>query len=322
MSPSVSVVVPIYNVSQYIERCVRSLFEQTLETIEFIFVNDCTLDDSIVILERLMEEYPERKKQSRIIHHEKNQGLACSRIDGIKVATGKYIIHCDSDDWVDTDLYEKLYNKAEETGADITICDFQCEFNSGRKPDKIVTNFNGTPRQALENMHRESFYCMVWRALMRREFVVEHKLLPPPLVDMWEDTCVTIPAFYYANKIAKVDDAVYHYFVNDQSYSANSARPKLYEDRKATIKHLEQFFADKKDIDAHLLIAFWKVLAKSYLLTTANFDPQRWKLEFKETHPYILQMKAIPRNTRYLYKLTSISTLPIRLAMFLLKKTK
>lgn len=318
----VSVVVPIYNVSQYIERCVRSLFEQTLQDMEYIFVNDCTPDDSIVILEKLLEQYPERKKQSQIILHEKNQGLACSRIDGVKVATGKYIIHCDSDDWVDTDLYEKLYNKAEETGADITICDFQCEYNSGRKPEKIVTNFKGTPRKTLENMHRESFYCMVWRALMSREFVVEHKLLPPPHVDMWEDTCVTIPAFYYANKIAKVDDAICHYFINDQSYSANSARPKLYEDRKATIKHLEQFFADKKDIDAHLLIAFWKMLAKSYLLTAANFDPKRWKQEFKEAHPYILQMKAIPCNTRYLYKITSICTLPIRLVMFIIRKAK
>lgn len=311
----VSVVVPIYNVSQYIERCVRTLFEQTLQEIEYIFVNDCTPDNSMDILNRLVEEYPLRKSSVRIINHVQNQGLACSRIDGIKMASGKYLAHCDSDDWVDTDLYEKLFNKAEETGADITICDFQCEYSSNRKPEKIVTNFNGTPRQALENMHKESFYCMVWRALFRREFVIEHNLLPLPHVDMWEDVCVTIPAFYYANRIAKVDDAICHYYVNDQSYSANSARPKLYEDRKATIRHLEQFFSDKGDIDVHLLIAFWKLLAKSYLLTATNFDPIRWKQEYNEAHPYILQINSIPRKTRYLYKLTSVSTLPIRLAM-------
>ena len=92
------------------------------------------------ILDQLIDKYANRKPQVHIISHTKNQGLACSRIDGIRIATGKYIIHCDSDDWVDIDLYEKLYNKAEETGADITICDFQCEYNSGRKPDKIVTN--------------------------------------------------------------------------------------------------------------------------------------------------------------------------------------
>lgn len=318
----ISVIVPIYNVSKFIERCIRSLFEQTLQDIEYIFVNDCTPDNSMQILANVLEDYPNRKAYVRILNHEKNQGLACSRIDGIKIAKGKYIIHCDSDDWVDTDLYEKLYNKAEETGADITICDFQCEYESGRIPEKIVTNFNCTPREAIENMHKESFYCMVWRALFKRDFVIQHNLFPLPHVDMWEDTCVTIPAFYHANKIAKVNDAIYHYLINDQSYSANSARPKLYEDRKTTIRYLEDFFLDKKDIDVHLLIAFWKMLAKSYMLTTYNFNPKRWKQEYKEAHPYILQMKSIPCNTRYLYKITSITTLPIRLAMWIKRLVK
>lgn len=313
----VTVVVPIYNVAKYIERCVRSLFEQTLQDIEYIFVNDYTPDNSMDILARMIEEYPTRKSNVLIVNHKTNLGLACSRIDGIKMASGKYIAHCDSDDWVDTDLYEKMYNKAEETGADITICDFQCEYSSNRKPVKIVTNFNCTPRQALENMHNESFYCMVWRAIFKRDFVIQHNLFPLPHVDMWEDTCVTIPAFYYANKIAKVDDTLCHYFINDQSYCANSARPKLYENRKVTIRYLEEFFSDKKDIDVHMLIVFWKILAKSFLLTSSNFDPKRWKQEYKETHPYILSIKSFPYKTRYLYKLTSISTLPIRLVMWI-----
>lgn len=317
--PKVSVIVPIYNVSQYIERCVRSLFEQTLQDIEYIFVNDCTPDDGMDILYMLVEEYSNRKEQVHIINHEKNLGLACSRIDGIKMAKGKYIAHCDSDDWVDLDLYEKLYNKAVATDADITICDFQCEYNSGRKAEKIITNITYSPRDALLNMHNESFYCMVWRALFKRYFVLTHNLLPLPHVDMWEDTCVMIPAFYYANKVAKVDDSVCHYFVNDQSMCANSANPKLYEDRKKTIEYLEIFFSDKKDIDAKLLIAFWKILAKSFLLTTLDFNPKRWKLEYKEAHTYILQMKAIPMVTRYIYWITSFTTLPIRLAMLLKK---
>lgn len=319
MNPKVSVVIPIYNVSQFIERCVRTLFEQTLDNIEYIFVNDCTPDNSMEILSRLIEEYPVRKSQVRIINHEKNQGLACSRIDGIKIATGKYIAHCDSDDWVDIDLYEKLYNKAEETGADLTICDFVCEYTSCRESEKIVTNFNCTPRQALERMHNESFYCMVWRCLFRREFVLQHNLLPLPHVDMWEDTCVTIPAFYYANKIAKIDDAVCHYLINDRSMCANSAKPKLYEDRKATISYIESFFAEKKDIDVLMLIAFWKLLAKSFLLTPTGFNPERWKCEYPEAHRHIFQIHSIPIKLRYLYKMTSISTLPIRIMMSLKK---
>jgi glycosyltransferase len=271
------------------------------------------------VLAKLIEEYPYRKSQIQIIHHETNQGLACSRIDGIKSARGKYIAHCDSDDWIDVDLYEKLYNKAEETDADLTICDFVCEYTLRRTSKKIVTNFNCTPRQALRNMHNESFYCMVWRCLFRREFVLKYNILPLPHVDMWEDTCVTLPAFYYANQIAKVNDSVYHYLINDQSMCANSARPKLYADRKKTIEYLESFFSDKKDFDAKLLISFWKMLAKSYMLTSSDFDPIRWQNEYDEAHKYILRIHAIPFKLRYLYKITSITTYPIRLMMRLKK---
>lgn len=320
MTPKVSVIIPIYNVSQYIERCARTLFEQSLQEIEFIFVNDCTPDDSVEVLSRILDEYPNQKEKVIIINHEKNQGLACSRIDGIKTARGKYLAHCDSDDWVDVDLYERLYLKAEATSADITICDFVCEYASGRESDKIITNFDCTPKDALRKMHVSSFYCMVWRALFKRDFVFNHNLLPLPHVDMWEDTCVMLPAFYYANKIAKVDDSLCHYFINDQSMCANSARPKLYEDRKATISHLERFFSDKKDFDATMLITFWKLLAKSYLLTSSGFDPKRWQKEYRETHKYILQIKSIPSSLRYLYKMTTFTTLPIRVLMWLNKR--
>lgn len=318
----VSVVVPIYNVSKYINRCVRSLFEQTLSEMEYIFVDDCTPDDSMDVLTKIIEEYPHRKNQIRIIKHETNQGLACSRIDGIKIAKGMYITHCDSDDWVDVDLYEKLYNRAQETNADLTICDFICEYTTPKKQDKIVTIFNSSPRQALMNMHRKSFYCMVWRCLFKHDFVLKNALFPLPNVDMWEDVCVTLPAFYYANKIAKVDDSVYHYFINEQSLSANSAKPKLYIDRKKVIAYLESFFESKGNFDATLLIAYWKILSKSYMLSDLEFNPKRWKNEFKEAHKYILHMSSIPLGLRYLYKITSISTLPIKFLKRLKEKSK
>ena len=106
--PKVSVIVPIYNVEAYIERCAISLFEQTLDDIEYIFVNDCTPDNSMMILSEVLSRYPQRKEQVRIINQPKNQGAAKAREDGIKEARGEYIIHCDSDDWVDKNIYQLL----------------------------------------------------------------------------------------------------------------------------------------------------------------------------------------------------------------------
>ena len=111
----VSVCIPIYGVEKYIERCARSLFEQTMtDDIEFIFVNDCTPDRSEQILLATLEDYPQRKKQVKILHHAENQGLTGARSTAVKAACGDYIIHCDSDDWVDPALYETMYRTAVE----------------------------------------------------------------------------------------------------------------------------------------------------------------------------------------------------------------
>ena len=103
-----SIIVPMYNTEKYIERCARSLFEQTLTGIEFIFVNDCSPDRSLLILKRIIDEYVDRSLVIRIIEHEKNMGLAVARTTGLNQAKGEYIIHCDSDDWIETDMYEVM----------------------------------------------------------------------------------------------------------------------------------------------------------------------------------------------------------------------
>ena len=114
--PAVSVIIPVYGVEKYIERCARSLFEQTMEDLEYIFVDDCTPDASMDILARVMDDYPARRCQVKVLHNEVNRGLAYTRRRGVEASTGDYIIHCDSDDYVEKDIYEKLYAKATEEG--------------------------------------------------------------------------------------------------------------------------------------------------------------------------------------------------------------
>ena len=121
----VSVCVPIYGVEKYIEQCVRSLMEQTMtDGIEFIFVNDCTKDKSMSILNQVLEEYPHRIDQVKIIEHEVNKGLPSARNTALNEAKGEYIVHCDSDDWVEPTMYESMYNKAKISNADIIGCGF------------------------------------------------------------------------------------------------------------------------------------------------------------------------------------------------------
>jgi glycosyltransferase involved in cell wall biosynthesis len=102
----ISVIIPIYNSAKYLERCVVSLFIQTLADIEYIFVDDCSNDNSIGILYKTICCYPSRQNQVKIIQLHKNVGAAKARSIGLKIATGEYITYCDSDDWLSENMYE------------------------------------------------------------------------------------------------------------------------------------------------------------------------------------------------------------------------
>ena len=127
----VSVISPFFKVAPFIERCAESLLNQTLQDVEFIFVDDASPDESREILEKVIARHPER--DVRIVTHAQNKGLPAARNTGLAEASGEFIYHCDSDDWVETDLLEKMVNAAEENGADFVYCDFWMQFEKSAR---------------------------------------------------------------------------------------------------------------------------------------------------------------------------------------------
>lgn len=173
----VSVIIPIYKVEPFIERCVRSLMEQILESIEYIFVDDCTPDNSIHILKNILREYPNRNTQ--IIHHSQNKGLAAARKTGLAKAKGKYIIHCDSDDWIDKNMYAHMLEVAEKNNADIVACGFKAEktnnFIEVKYPYEIETI-----NDILNPNNIGWIYGAVWNKLIRKDLYTKitfHRLM-------------------------------------------------------------------------------------------------------------------------------------------------
>ena len=312
LQPKVSVIVPIFKVSQYIEKCAISLFEQTLDDIEYLFIDDCSPDNSVDVLQAVLNKYPQRRDYTRIIRMNVNSGTSVVRALGIKEAKGEYIIHCDSDDWVDIDYFEKLYNKAVKENGDIVVGGFIRE--SENSTYIIETEICNPPKTMLNEMPNKSFYCMLWNKLMRRSLLVDNAIILKSGINMWEDVLVCLQAFYFAKRIDKIEGTYYHYWINPTSYTVNSANECSYQQRKCCVMELERFFADK-DGDWSLLLNYWKMLAKSFMLTRAGFNPDRWKHEYPEANKYLMQMKAIPIQTRLMYKMTSITTLPIKLVM-------
>lgn len=147
--PKISIIIPVYGVEKCIERCARSLFEQTLkEGIEYIFIDDCTPDKSIEIVKRVLEEYPERKEQVKIVRHEHNRGVAAARNTALDAATGEFVFFVDADDWIENATIETLVSKQLEVGCRrIQLCDTSThDFSSGGTGSFIFLNMSGGQR--------------------------------------------------------------------------------------------------------------------------------------------------------------------------------
>ena len=222
MGVKVSFAVAIYNVAAYVEKCVRSLYEQTLEDIEIILVDDCTPDNSMDIALKALEDYPSRKSQVRVIRHEQNQGLSITRRDGILGATGEYVIVIDGDDYVDRRMAALMYAKAAETCADIVICDFYrvYDVNNDRQyidtqvPDGVIGDGENV-RWDLMNRRVPPFHVT---KLVSRSIYKDNEMVWPQ-GNLGEDTVFTTVTVYYAKCIAHVKEPLYYYRYNALSVS-------------------------------------------------------------------------------------------------------
>lgn len=242
----VTIAVPIYGVEKYIERCARSLFEQTYKNIEYIFVNDCTKDNSISILERILNEYPHRKPQVRIITHEKNRGLGAARNTAVDASTGDYIFHVDSDDYIDLTTIEKCVDKQKESGADIISCNAYYDYGNTIKPCNHVIGCSSNDwKTMLVSRHSQ---IMIWGRLIRLSLYKQNQIFVYEGYNMGEDFQVMPKLAYYANLLELVDENLYFYNKqSDISYSSNFSSDKATQ-TFASIDILADFFKDKESM--------------------------------------------------------------------------
>ena len=209
----VSIIVPIYGVEKYIERCARSLFEQTFNDIEYIFVNDFTKDASIDVLLSVIDDYPHRKKQTKILSHNKNKGLPQARKTGILAATSEYLINFDSDDWVDKRIIEILYKKALDDASDIVICDIS---TSDGINNRLVRGGDAhlSKMDLFKQMCQMNFTWSTCNKLIKRSLFDD---VTYPIYNNAEDMALTLQLIAKADKLSYVPQSLYFYYINPQS---------------------------------------------------------------------------------------------------------
>ena len=295
MDYKVSVIIPIYKVEAFIERCATTLMEQTLREVEYIFVDDATPDRSILVLEEVIARYPERKEQVRIVHHDINKGLPAARNTGLTLATGEYIFHCDSDDYVEPTMLEELYHAVQTQEADIVWCDWYLTFAENERYMKQPCF--GTPMEALKAMLSGGMKFNVWNKLVRRSLYTDNGIEFPSGYGMGEDMTMMM-LFAHAQKIAYVPKAYYHYIKTNTNAFSQTYSDKHLVELKHNVQRIINYMQGIYGNDLEKELSFLKLDVKFPFLIANNF--KRWEEWYPEANRYILQNKYISSRSRYI----------------------
>ncbi|MBR6308415.1 MAG: glycosyltransferase [Lachnospiraceae bacterium] len=236
---TVSIIVPVYNVSEYLDRCLKSLTGQTYRDVEIIVVDDGSTDDSGMKCDR----WATGDNRIKVIH-QSNRGLSGARNTGLDVSKGEYILFVDSDDYVDSEYVSKLYNNVMCNRADIAICNYLFVNEAGTEINNdnysqytSNTVFDGTDALLLfENKSYRTFFDVVWNKIFKRELFDGVRF--PEGVSVVEDITVMPILYHKAGRVSVISDRLYYYVYRNESLS--HAKRTEQEDLDIRIPMMEQ----------------------------------------------------------------------------------
>ena len=247
----VSVLLSVYEAEPYIERCARSLFGQTYSNLEFVIVDDCTPDNSMAILERVMHEYPEREAAVKIIHHEKNRGLAAVRNTALDNASGEFVCVVDSDDWMELDGIERMVDEQVATDADVV---WGKAMMHTKDKDMVLwePKYKDLEEWRMSYFRFTRYYVMVnWRRIIRRSLLEQYHIRHEEGLHIGNDKQFMPLIAYYAKSFSTVDAIVYHYERRNpqaRTYKAVNGEFELfaYTREVESMRRIVRFLADKE----------------------------------------------------------------------------
>lgn len=262
----VSVIVPVYNVEDYLKKCIDSIIHQTYENIEIILVNDGSTDNSYEICQKFS------KKDSRIILlNKKNGGLSDARNYGLKVATGDYVVFIDSDDYVRLNYVESLYHMIIKYKADVVACEYSEVSTNGNLLKQIYFN---EPRNIstisgknfLRYLYKDNYVAnvVVWNKMYKRSLF---KLVQFENGRYYEDEFLIVPMFWNVKKIFLLRESLYYYVQRENSITQSAMNKKKIIDSNASKSERVIFFADKDDPE---LFSLAVQNYKNWLITISN----------------------------------------------------
>ena len=246
--PKISIIIPCFNAESRIRKCLDSVVNQTLRDIEILVVDDKSTDNTLTIL----REYENRDPRIHAFESPQNAGAAAARNIGINVATGEYIGFVDADDYLDTDFYEKLYNKSQESDADMI------------KGNHVTINLDGTVSKSRLNNNVKSdkynFNHTFWTAIYKRSFLDKNKLRFMVGIITSQDAVFLAQCLYFANRIELVNDTFYNYHRCENSLDSYNLSPAKVKSRIDAFKALLDWANNIKDMPISDYISIFKIV--------------------------------------------------------------
>lgn len=290
MPKLISVIVPIYNVKKYINRCVKSIINQTYTNLEIILVDDGSVDGGSLICDKWQKEDLRIK-----IVHKTNGGLSDARNVGMSIATGDYFAFIDGDDEIDYQMLEKLYNAITDTGADLSMCRMEKIENNRRYPTREYpidkTQLELTGMEAIRLLLHEKVDCSACLKLYKKELFQEIKF---PYGKTNEDFAVMYKLFHQCRKITYISDILYYYYYRENSITTSEFSEKQFDKYDNCLEMMNYV---KKYLPVLLSDAYFYLYQQTlYLIKTLCV--RKLREEYKER--YIQMNNTLKRGTCYI----------------------
>jgi glycosyltransferase involved in cell wall biosynthesis len=294
----VSVVIPVFKVEKYIGRCVRSLMEQTYSDVEFLFVDDASPDRSMDIVRDITTAYG---RDVRFLKHAENKGLPSARNTGLRAATGDYIYHCDSDDWLEPTMIEKMVEAAGKNDADFVYCDFYLSFAGSER--YMPTPDYASSMEALEKgfLAGQMKY-NVWNKLVRRSLYLDNNICSPEEHCKGGEDLMMVKILRMSARCAHVPEALYHYNRANENAITKTRSKRHFDDIKANADDVLEFLASHPIPDPEFLEFFKLNIKLPFLLAGDKMHIQLWKDWYPEANACIKKNTWLPARTIQIQK--------------------
>ncbi len=296
--PKVSVVVPVYNTKKYLEKCLDSLVYQTLDDIEIIVVNDGSPDESQKIIDRYVQAYP-NKVQAYV---KENGGLSDARNFGISKCNGEYIGFVDSDDYVNLDMYQNMYNKAKEQDFDMVVCDIRYVYENVSKEvssqvDEDINDLDKIKAQMV------NIYPAAWNKIYKKKLFENGVLFKKGV--WYEDVEFLYRLFPYIKSIGTIKKTFVNYVQRDGAITRTfDERVYNYIDN---FNGIVEFYKAKSFYDEYyseLEYSYVRYLYMTFIKTACNFDKKEYKKACKLAKKNVLEKFPNYKQNKYIHGLS------------------